>query len=118
MMNTTQTNRPHHSEQGPVMIRALRSLTREHADVVSQTVNEIAGQWAIELHDDYEGYLSILISSAEPGREGPVYLVSGTHSQIEVNAMDQDVLRRVGCYKTINQAVARLGEVLTLAHAL
>jgi hypothetical protein len=112
MMNTSQTNRRHDLEQGPVTVRALRSLTRQHADVVNQTVAEIAGQWAIELHDDYEGYLSILISPARPGREGPVYLVSGTHSHIEVSAMDEDTLRKVGCYETIDQVAARLRGVL------
>ena len=116
-MNTSQPNRLHHLEQGPVTIRALRSLTRQQADVVNQIVTKIAGQWAIEFHDDYEGYLSILVLSAEPGREGPVYIVSGTNSRIEVSVMDEDTLRDVGCYQCMNQAAARLSEVLAVSNA-
>ena len=75
MMHLRQTNPD--LEQGPEVISALRSLTRQQADVITQALSTVPGGWQSECHDDYEGYLSILVSGPEADPESPSYLISG-----------------------------------------
>lgn len=112
MMNTSQTDRTDSFEQGPVTIQALRSLSRQQAERIRRTVADVSGRWAMESHYDYEGYLSILLSPAELGREYPVHIVSGTIARIEVSTMDGDTLHQLGAYATIGQAAVRLRAAL------
>lgn len=98
MMRTVQSDRTW--EQGPVAIRPLRSLTSEALKVVANVVCALPGNWGLEHHDDYEGYLSVLISAAGDS-DAPTYLISGPVGQIELAKFERDELHTLGRFEDI-----------------
>jgi hypothetical protein len=109
MIHTGQIDRAW--EQGPVTIRALRSLTPQVFKVVADAVGEVPGNWVIEQHDDYDGYLSILISP-EGDSDAPSYVISGQVGQIELAQFQGDELRSRGCFGHIEATTVELVRAL------
>ena len=107
MVHTGQTET---WELGPVTIRALRSLTREHADVVSQAVTRLGIGWTTECYDDCDGYLSIMVSPETEVQ--PTYVISGSIERIELARLHDDKLVRLGIFNTVQEAVTLLGALL------
>ncbi|GAC1584461.1 MAG: hypothetical protein NVS3B5_19080 [Sphingomicrobium sp.] len=101
----------HAPKQGPAIIRAFRSLTRDQAVVLAQAISSAPGKWSVDCHYDYDGYLSLMISSS--GQSTPTILVSGTTDQIEIAELNEDDLRTVGRFACITAASAQLLRSLT-----
>ena len=97
---------PQHLEEGPVAIRPLRSLTSSHACVVHQAMDARPVPWRVERHDDYDGYLSIVVSSDDPN--APTFAISGTVDKIELAEMRDDALQAQGSFGSIDDVVAAL----------
>ena len=97
-------------ELGPVTIRALRSLTREQAEVVSEAVTRLDIGCTTECYDDCDGYLSIMV--APETEVQPTYVISGTIEQIELARLHDDKLERLGTFNTVQQAVSMLDALL------
>lgn len=97
-------------EHGLALIRALGSLTREDAETVERAVRDLAGAWSIEFHDDYEGYLSLLILPLLPAadNDAPGFLVSGRTGAVEVAELRGDGFQTLGCYASASEAAAAL----------
>lgn len=112
MIHTGQIDRAW--EHGPVTIRALRSLTRQAFEAVADAIGEVSGSWALEQHDDYDGYLSALISP-EGDRDAPSYLISGQVGQIELAQLQGDELHTLGRFEDIAATIAELVRALKLA---
>ena len=93
-------------EQGPVVIRPLRSMTPAQAELVAQAVAALPTPWRVECHDDYDGYLSVIVSSAEP--DAPTFAISGTASKMSLSEMRDDVLYPQGHFSTVEEAVDAL----------
>ncbi len=93
-------------EQGPVVIRPLRSLTSAQAYVVEQAMNALTVPWRVERHDDYDGYLSVVVSSDTPN--APTFAISGTIDRIELAEVRNDDLQAHGSFSSIDDAVAAL----------
>lgn len=104
-MHTGQTNR--NWEQGPVTIRALRSLTPQAFAAVRDAICTAPGAWALEQHADYDGYLSFLVSP-EGDHDAPIYVISGRLGQIELAQFQDDELRTLGQFADIEAAIAAL----------
>jgi len=104
-MHTGQTNRDW--EQGPVTIRALRSLTQQAFAAVRDAVCAVPGGWTLEQHADYDGYLSFLVSS-EDDQDAPTFVISGRLGQIELAQFQDDQLRTLGQFANIEAAIAEL----------
>jgi hypothetical protein len=111
MIHTDQIDRAW--EQGPVTIRALRSLTRQAFEAVSDAISDVPGM-TLERHDDYEGYLSVLISS-EAGTDAPSYLISGQVGRIELAQFQGDELHTLGRFEDIEATTAELVRALKLS---
>lgn len=109
MIHTGQIDRAW--EQGPVTIRALRSLTRQAFEAVSNVISDLPGQWTLERHDDYEGYLSVLISP-EGEADAPTFLISGQVGQIELAQFQGDQLRTLGRFEDLEATIAELARAL------
>lgn len=92
-------------EPSPVMIRALRSLTQQHVDAV-QAALPVA--WSVDQHDDYDGYLSIVVAHGHDSGTTPAFLISGTTGHIELAELGDDVLNPVGRFATIEATIAEL----------
>jgi hypothetical protein len=101
-------------EQGPVTIRALRSLTQHAFDAVSEAIGGVPGSWTLERHDDYDGYLSLLISP-ERGSDAPSFLISGQVGLMEVAKFQDDELHTLGQFENLEATTAELVRALTLS---
>ena len=87
-------------------MRALRSLTRRDTDAVRAALRASGGEWMLEEHDDYDGYLSLLIAPAREG--GPAYLVAGRTDAVELAELRGDELIALGAFPSIGAATAVL----------
>lgn len=96
-------------EQGTATVRALRSLTRRDADAVRAAIRASGGEWTVEEHDDYDGYLSLLIA---PSHEGAAYLVAGRTDAVEVAELRGDEMITLGAFPSIGAAAAVLRRAL------
>jgi hypothetical protein len=106
MIYSGQTNRV--GEEGPVTIRALSSLTREASDVVKRGLGRAAPGWCVDEVDDYDGYLSIVVSPIDEREGDPTFLISGTAHQIELARLQADQLQTVATFASIEDATAKL----------
>lgn len=101
-----------HVDQGfesrPVVIRALSSLTQEHARQIAEAVQGVDPDWELDLLDDYDGYLSVLVSRQDEAEGQPCYLISGSIQQIQLSEIESDAMRQLGVFDTIDQAIALL----------
>lgn len=104
MMHNSQTHRD--LEQGPVAIRALRSLNQLHVDAVQAAVAACGGDWVIGCHNDYDGYLSIIVERSDA--DNSTFLISGRLGHVELGQLIGDQLRQVGEFKVIEQVVTEL----------
>ncbi len=92
------------------LVRALSSLTRRDADAVRATLRAAGSSLAVEEHDDYDGYLSLLLTAADPN--GPSYLVSGRTGAVELAELRGDDMVIIGCFAGIGPAMLTLRAVL------
>jgi hypothetical protein len=105
MLHTHQNSRVW--DQGPVTIRPLTGLTQHACDAVNEAIRQVPGSWTVEQHDDYDGYLSLLISH-ESDPNPVTYLISGKIGQIELAQFQHDQLQTVGQFKDIEATVSEL----------
>ncbi len=102
-------------EHGPVTIRALRSLTGQAFEAVRVAIAELpGGGWVLDAHDDYDGYLSLLISP-ERGSDAPSFLISGQVGLMEVAKFQGDELHTLGRFESLEATIAELVRALTLS---
>ena len=109
MIHTSQIDRAW--EQGPVTIRALRSLTGQAFEAVSNVISDLPGQWTVQGHDDYDGYLSVLISPKGEA-DAPSFLISGQVGQIELAQFQGDELHTLGRFEDLEATIAELVRAL------
>ena len=62
-------------------VRALSSLSRRDVAAVHATVRAAARLHTIQEHDDYDGYLSLLITPTDAGR--PSFMVAGKTGAVD-----------------------------------
>ena len=105
MMHYSQTHRD--LEQSPVAIRALRSLNQSHVDAVCAAIAACPGDWEVECHNDYDGYLSIVVAGRSNSQDA-TSLISGRLGQIEFSQVHEDQLQPRGEFETIEQVVTEL----------
>jgi hypothetical protein len=101
----------HDLEQGPAIIRAFRSLTQDQAATLAQAAFTAPGEWSVECHYDYDGYLSLMVSPT--GRSTRTILISGTTDQIEIAEVDEDEIRPLGRFACISAASEQLASSLS-----
>ena len=94
-------------EQGPVVIRQLRSITLAQAGTVARAVATLSAAWRVERHDDYDGYLSLVISQDDDD-EAPTFAISGEADRIELCEVRDDALHAWGCFNTIDETADAL----------
>ena len=99
-------------EQRPVTIRAFRSLTHDHADAVSKVVRPLSGKWSVDCHDDYNGYLLILILPAQSLGDWLGFLISGTIECIELAELRDEQLIQIDSFTNVGAASAELASRL------
>lgn len=93
--------------EAPV-IRAFRSITPAQANVVAQALAS-SGPWTVERHDDYDGYLTIVVSPVAP--DAATFAISGTVNDIALSEMHDDELQPRGRFNTIDAALTALIEL-------
>jgi hypothetical protein len=93
---------------GPAVIRALSSLTHDHANQIAQAVAAGAPDWEIDRLDDPNGYLAIFVSLKDDMDARPTYWISGTAQRIELSEHHSDTLRELGPFDSPEQAIDAL----------
>ena len=93
-------------EQDLVTIRRLRSISPAQADVVAQAVAALPAPWRVERHDDYDGYLSVIVSLDK--EDASTFALSGKADRIELCEVRDDELHPRGCFGTIADATNAL----------
>ncbi|MDP9095252.1 MAG: hypothetical protein M3N26_01630 [Pseudomonadota bacterium] len=91
-------------------IRALSSLTRRDADAVRSTVRAAATGYTVQEHDDYDGYLSLLVTPADDA--GVSYVVAGRTGTIDVALLENDDMASLGTFPSIGAAMSVLRPAL------
>lgn len=99
-------------EQGPVSIRALSSLTRDSSSMVKGAVADIAPSWCVDEIDDYDGYLSIVVSRINEREGDPTFLITRRTDQIELARLQADQLHTIATFANIEDATAKLISLL------
>jgi hypothetical protein len=93
---------------GPAVIRALSSLTHDHARQIAEAVQAHAPEWDVDCLDDYNGYLALLVSFRDDMDARPSYLISGTLQHIELAEVQGDISIDIGQFSTVEDVVERL----------
>ena len=92
----------------PITIRPLCSITQAQAAIIEQA---LPTPWRSERHDDYDGYLSIIVFLDRPDSrtlDAPTYVFAGTADRIESSEMQNDNLIPRGCFDTVEAALTAL----------
>lgn len=87
-------------------IRALHSLTRRDANAVRSTVRAAATGYSVQEHDDYDGYLSLLITPTDDA--APSYVVAGRTGAVDVAVLQNDDMIALGTFPSIGAAMVVL----------
>ena len=91
-------------------IRALSSLTRRDADAVRATVRAAASSHTVQEHDDYDGYLSLLITPARETRSS--FMVAGRTGAVDVAELWADEMVTLGTFASVGAAMTVLRPAL------
>ena len=93
-----------------VNIRAFSSLSRRDVAAVEATVRAAAQRHAVQEHDDYDGYLSILITPTDVAR--PSFMVAGKTGAIDLAELWGDDMVAIGTFPSIGAAMIVLRPAL------
>ena len=91
-------------------IRAFSSLTRRDANAVRATMRAAAASYTVQEHDDYDGYLSLLLTPADDTR--PSYMVGGRTGAVDIAELQGDDMAALGTFPSIGAAMALLRPLL------
>lgn len=91
-------------------IRALSSLTRRDVDAVRATIRAAACSYTAQEHDDYDGYLSLLLTPADETH--PSYMVAGRTGAVDIAELQGDDMAALGTFPSIGAAMAVLRPAL------
>ena len=105
-----QTFPMQHPQETSATIRALSSLTRRDADAVRATLRASTCSYALQEHDDYDGYLSFLLTPADETR--PSYMVAGRTGAVDLAELQGDDMAALGTFPSIGAAMAVLRPAL------
>ena len=98
------------SQLGLATIRALSSLSRRDAEIVRATVRAAASCHTVQEHDDYDGYLSLLITPTDDVR--PSFMVAGRSGAVDVAELWGDEMMTIGTFASIGAAMVVLRPAL------
>ena len=106
VQTTRQSTKPEHA----AAVRALRSLTNRDAAAVRAAIRSAGDRFAVEEHDDYDGYRSFLLTSLHDNETG--FLVSGRGGAIDLAELQGDEMTALGRYSNIADAMLALHPAL------
>ena len=106
---------PFHGASTDIAIRAFRSLTRQDADAVRSTVRAAATGYTVQEHDDYDGYLSLLLTP--PDDSAASYVVAGRTGAVDIATLRDDDMAPLGTFPSIGAAMIVLRPALERQNA-
>ena len=95
-------------ELGPAVIRALSSLTHDHADKIAESVAAGAPDWDVDRVHEPDGYVAVFVSLKDDMDARATYWISGTAGRIELSEVHGDTLRELGPFDSLEQAIETL----------
>lgn len=91
-------------------VRALSSLTPRDAAAVRATARATGNLYNVQEHDDYDGYLSLLLAPQDETASG--FLVSGRTGAIDLAELQGDEMVPLGQFPSIGAAMLALRPAL------
>jgi hypothetical protein len=83
-------------------------------DAVHTTIRVAACSYTVHEHDDYDGYLSLLLMPAD--RTHPSFMVAGRTGAVELAELQGDDMASLGTFPSIGAAMAVLRPALERNH--
>ena len=87
-------------------IRALSSLTKRDGAVIRATVRVTGNLFRVDEHDDYDGYLSFLLTPLQEAAAG--FLVCGRAGAVDLAELRGDNMVALGRFPSIGAAMLTL----------
>jgi hypothetical protein len=79
-------------------IRALSSITLDQAEIIVQAVRATGLNWDVQTTDDYDGYLSILVTPSISADKETTFFVAGTAQRLELFKAYDDTMTLVASF--------------------
>lgn len=82
-------------------IRALNSITFAQAEIIVQAVRATGPGWDVQTADDYDGYLSILITPDVSADKQTSFFVAGTTQRLELFEAYDDSMTSLASFNDV-----------------
>jgi len=94
--------------QDAAVVRALSSITLDQADKLTEIIRGVEPAWDIQTFDDYDGYLSLLLTSLIESKNEKSFSITGKAECLELWQVQGDDFTPLGSFGSIDQLSARL----------
>ena len=91
-----------------IIVRALRSITAQQAEKITQAVQACDRAWEVQTIDDYDGYLSIFVEPIVQSDKQKSFFISGTAERLELFDAQGDNLVAIASFNDVEAISARL----------
>lgn len=79
-------------------IRALSSITLDQTEIIVQAVRATGRGWDVQTTDDYDGYLSIMVTPSISADKETTFFVAGTAQRLELFKAYDDTMTSVASF--------------------
>lgn len=90
------------------VIRALSSITLDQADKLTEIIRGVGPRWEVQTFDDYDGYLSLLVTSLIQSENEKSFSITGKAEYLELWQVQGDDFTPLGSFNSVDQLSARL----------
>ena len=107
-------NQPRRSavNQDAAVIRALSSITLDQADRLTEIIRSAEPTWDVQTFDDYDGYLSLLVTSLVESGNEKSFSITGKTECLELWQVQGDDFTPLGSFDSVDQLSARLTDLI------
>lgn len=98
--------------QDAAVIRALSSITLDQADKLTEIVRGAELAWDVQTFDDYDGYLSILLTPLIESENEKSFSITGKAERLELWQIHGDDFTPLGSFDSVDQLSDRLIKLL------
>ena len=100
------------ANQDAAVVRALSSITLDQADKLTELIRGAEPAWDIQMFDDYDGYLSLLLTSLNQSASQKSFSITGKAARLELWEAQGDDLTPLGTFDSVDQLSVRLMKLL------
>lgn len=98
--------------QDAAVIRALSSITLDQADKLTEIIRDAELAWDVQTFDDYDGYLSILLTPLIESENEKSFSITGKAECLELWQIHGDDFTPLESFDSVDQLSVRLMKIL------